>query len=279
VSTVSAQPRVSIVVPSFNEAPQIVGASLASVRAQTMDDFECIVVDESTDEALARACREVCEADPRFIYIHPSERLGLAGSLNLGLSRARGALIARFDADDLCQPERLALQAAFLDAHPMVDVVGGALEVIDEDGAHQGVRHYPLGHLDIARRMQLTNAMAHPTVMYRRTVVERHGGYDTSFRYSEDLDLWLRWLNAGVRFANLPQVLVCYRQQVTRRNTLHWRYNLRARTRNFGRSFIVRRAAGIGCIAVWSALPAVVQESVFRLLMLGGPRQRDNSIT
>jgi glycosyltransferase involved in cell wall biosynthesis len=279
VSAMPAPPRVSIVVPSFNEAPPVIAASLASLRAQTMDDFECFVIDESTDESRARACREFCETDPRFIYIHPSERLGLAGSLNLGLSRARGALIARFDADDLCEPERLALQAAFLDAHPTVDVVGGALEVIGENGAHQGVRHYPLEHLDIARSMQLTNAIAHPTVMYRRTAVERHGGYDTSFRYSEDLDLWLRWLNAGVRFANLPQVLVRYRQQLTRRNTLHWRYNLRARTRNFGRSFVLRRAAGIGCIAVWSALPEAVQESVFRLLMLRGPHRRDNSIT
>lgn len=275
MSTTAVAPRVSIVVPSFNELPQIVGASLASVRAQTMEDFECIVVDESTDEHRARACRQFCEADPRFIYVHPSERLGLAGSLNLGLSRARGALVARFDADDLCEPQRLALQAAFLDANPTVDVLGGALEVIGEDGRHQGVRRYPLEHIDIARRMQLTNAIAHPTVMYRRTVVERHGGYDTSFRYSEDLDLWLRWLNVGVRFANLPHVLVRYRQQVTRRNTLHWRYNLRARTRNFGRSFALRRAAGIGCIAVWSALPAAVQEAVFRLLMLRGSRQRD----
>lgn len=279
MSTMPASPLVSIVVPSFNELPQIVSASLASVREQTMGDFECIVVDESTDESRARACREVCAADPRFIYLHPSERLGLAGSLNLGLSRARGALVARFDADDLCQPERLALQTAFLNAHPAVGVVGGALEVIGEDGRHQGVRHYPLKHLDIARRMQLTNAIAHPTVMYRRAVVERHGGYDTSFRYSEDLDLWLRWLNAGVHFANLPQLLVRYRQQVTRRNTLHWRYNLRARTRNFGRSFIVRRAAGIGCIAVWSALPAAMQESVFRLLMLRGPGRSDNGTT
>jgi glycosyltransferase involved in cell wall biosynthesis len=279
VSAMPAPPRVSIVVPSFNEAPPVIAASLASLRAQTMDDFECFVIDESTDESRALACREFCETDPRFIYIHPSERLGLAGSLNLGLSRARGALIARFDADDLCKPERLALQAAFLDAHPTVDVVGGALEVIDENGAHRAVRHYPLEHFDIARRMQLTNAIAHPTVMYRRAVVERHGGYDTSFRYSEDLDLWLRWLNAGVRFANLPQVLVRYRQQLTRRNTLHWRYNLRARTRNFGRSFVLRRAAGIGCIAMWSALPAAVQESVFRLLMLRGSGQRDSSIT
>ena len=76
MSTTAAAPRVSIVVPSFNELPQIVGASLASVRAQTMEDFECIVVDESTDEHRARACRQFCEADPRFIYVHPSERLG-----------------------------------------------------------------------------------------------------------------------------------------------------------------------------------------------------------
>lgn len=267
-------PRVSVVMPSFNEAPDIVCASLASIRAQTMVDFECIVVDESTDEARALACREACEADPRFVYIHPSERLGLPSSLNLGISKARAPLIARFDSDDLCQPSRLTLQTAFMDAYADVGVVGGALELIDDAGTPIGLRHYPEAHGEIARRMQLTTAVAHPTVMFRRTLVEQHGGYDAGFRFAEDLDLWLRWLNAGVRFANLPQVLVRYRQQVTRRNPRHWRSNLRARTRNFAGSFVLRRAAGIGAIAVWSALPAPVQESVFRLLILRGARGR-----
>lgn len=266
--TMAATPRVSLIVPSFNEDPAVVGASLDSVRAQTMDDFECIVIDESTDPRLAEACRACCEGDSRFVYVHPTERLGLARSLNLGFARARGELIARFDSDDLCAPDRLALQVAFLAAHPAVGVVGGALEIMDESEATLAYRRYPDVHRDIARGMQMTTTLAHPTVMFRRALFERHGGYDPEFRFSEDLDLWLRWLNAGVVFANLPQVLVRYRQQNTRRHTRHWRYNLRARVRNFGTPYLLRRAAGIVCIALWAALPSPIQESVFRVLML-----------
>ena len=264
----STCPRVSIVMPSFNETPAVVQASLASVRAQTWSDFECIVVDESTDAERAQACRQACERDARFIYVHPSERIGLPRSLNLGLARARGEYVARFDSDDLCMPDRLAQQVAWLDAQPQIGVVGGALEIIDESGATLAYRGYPLAHRDIARGMQMTTTVAHPTVMFRRALVEQHGGYDPGFRFSEDLDLWLRWINAGVRFANLPQRLVRYRQQNTRRHQNHWRYNLRARLRNFASPYLLRRAAGICCIALWSALPAPLQERVFRALML-----------
>lgn len=264
----SAAPRVSIVMPSFNEAAEVVQASLASVRAQTWGDFECIVVDESTDAARAEACRQACARDARFVYVHPTERIGLARSLNLGVSRARGEFVARFDSDDLCLPDRLALQVAGLDAQPQVGVVGGGLEIIDEAGTTLAYRRYPGAHREIARGMQMTTTLAHPTVMFRRALVDRHGGYDPAFRFSEDLDLWLRWLNAGVVFANLPQTLVRYRQQNTRRHPHHWRYNLRARVRNFARPYLLRRAAGICCIALWSALPAPLQERVFSALLL-----------
>jgi len=267
MSNLTARPTVTIVVPSFNEVPEVVAASLASLRAQTVTDFECIVVDESTDESRARACRECCDADPRFRYIHPTQRLGLARSLNLGLEQAKGRFIARFDSDDVCMPDRLALQTAFLESHPDVDVVGGALEIIDEAGNPVALRPYPAEHREIARRMQLTNAMAHPTVMYRRSTVQRHGGYNPQYRYSEDLELWLRWLNAGVVFANLPQVLVRYRQQLTRRVGPHWRYNLRARLRNFSSAFFLRRVLGIGSIALWSVFSPALQERAFRMLM------------
>ena len=86
-------PLVTVVVPSFNEDPHIVRASLESIRAQTFADFECIVVDESSRPELAEACRAVCAEDPRFIYVHPTERLGLPKSLNLAISKARGQLI------------------------------------------------------------------------------------------------------------------------------------------------------------------------------------------
>ena len=120
--------------------------------------------------------------------------------------------------------------------------------------------------------MQLTTTMAHPTVMFRREAIEQYGGYNPDFRFAEDLDLWLRWINAGLRFANLQQVLVHYRQDNTRRNRLHWRYNLRARTSNFSSSYSILRILGITGIATWAALPKVVQEHLFRFLILNRRR-------
>lgn len=262
-----ADPTVSIIVPCFNEDPGTIEAGLASLRNQTWADFECIVIDESTDPRSAGKAKEFCDGDARFAYVHPPARLGLAASLNLGLSKARGSLIARFDSDDLCLPGRLALQVSFLDGHPEIGVVGGALEIMDNSGRTSGFRYYPLDHDAIARRMMVTNALAHPTVMFRRSLVESHGGYDPDFRYSEDLDIWLRWLNGGARFANLPDVVVKYRQQSTVRNARHWRFNLKARIRNFQASNLVLRTFGICAIAAWTAVPGAIQEWIFRAII------------
>ena len=261
-------PFVTVVVPSFNEPPHIVRASLESIRAQTFTDFECIVVDESTRPELANACRDACAEDRRFIYVHPTERLGLPKSLNLAIDQARGQLIARFDSDDVCTPERLALQVSFLLAHPEISVVGGALDIISREGQFLANRCYPQTPTDIAKGMQLTTTIAHPTVMFRKIAIERHGGYNPEFRFAEDLDLWLRWMNAGLLFANLPHVLAQYRQDNTRRDQLHWRFNLRARTSNFCRQHLVRRAIGIACIATWAVMPKKVQEQIFKALVL-----------
>jgi glycosyltransferase involved in cell wall biosynthesis len=263
-----SSPLVTVVLPSFNEDPQIVRASLESIRTQTFSDFECIVVDESTRPELAKACRLVCDEDPRFIYVHPTERLGLPKSLNLAIDQARGQLIARFDSDDVCVPERLALQVAFLQGNPKISVVGGALDIISSDGEFLSHRRYPLDSTAIAKGMNLTTTIAHPTVMYRKEAVEQHGGYNPDFCFAEDLDLWLRWLNKGLLFANLPQVLVQYRQDNTRRDPRHWRFNLRARTSNFSSRHPVRGAIGIACIAAWIALPQKVQEQIFKALIL-----------
>jgi glycosyltransferase involved in cell wall biosynthesis len=264
---------VSVVVPSFNEDPHIVRASLESICAQTFTNFECIVVDESTKPELADACRAVCAEDPRFIYIHPRERLGLPKSLNLAIVKARGQLIARFDSDDVCMPERLALQVEFLNSNPEISVVGGALDIISSEGQLLAQRRYPQTPTAIAKGMQLTTTVAHPTVMFRKVAFEQHGGYNPDFRFSEDLDLWLRWMNAGLLFANLPQVLVQYRQDNTRRRSGHWRFNLRARIANFSTQHLVRRIVGIACIASWVGLPNKLQEWIFKALILRRRKQ------
>lgn len=261
-------PLVTVVVPSFNEDPEIVRTSLESLRAQTFTDFECIVVDESTESDLAKACQAACIQDKRFIYIHPTERLGLPKSLNLAINKARGQLIARFDSDDICMPFRLELQVAFLRAHPEISVVGGAMDIISTEERFIAHRSYPQTSNKIASAMQLTNAIAHPTVMFRKEAIDRYGGYNPSYRYCEDLDLWLRWVNKGLLFANLPQVLVKYRQDNTRRVHLHWRYNLRVRLSNFSSKALVWRIIGILSVGAWIAVPGKLQEKIYKVILL-----------
>jgi glycosyltransferase involved in cell wall biosynthesis len=261
-------PLVTVVMPSFNEDVLIMRASIESIRAQTFANFECIVVDESTRPELADACQAICAEDPRFIYMHPTERLGLSRSLNLAISNARGRLIARFDSDDICMPERLEVQVSFLRAHPEISAVGGAMDVISSGGKFLAHRSYPLTSEKIAKAMQFTNAIAHPTVMFRREVIDLYGGYNPNYRYCEDLDLWLRWINAGVLLNNLPYVLVQYRQNNTRRDHLNWKYNLRARISNFSTRHLVRRIIGIVCIATWMAVPGKLQEYIYKVVLL-----------
>lgn len=270
----ASTPLVTVLIPSFNEESHIVRASLESIRGQTFADFECIVVDESNCPDLAEACRAVCAEDPRFIYFHPQERLGLAKSLNLAIGKARGELIARFDSDDVCRPERLSLQVAFLQEHPNISVVGGSMDIISYEGKFLAHRRYPLNSSAIAKSMQVTNAVAHPTVMFRKKAIELYGAYNPDFRFAEDLELWLRWMNQGVQFANLPQVLVEYRQDNSRRELDNWRFNLRARMSNFSGQHLILRAIGIACIVIWAALPQQVQEKLFnQLIFRGHPRE------
>jgi glycosyltransferase involved in cell wall biosynthesis len=260
-------PRVSVVVPCFNEAPELIRESLGSLRAQSFTDFECLVIDESTQPELAEACRAECARDTRFTYVHPSGRLGLAASLNLGVELSRGEYVARFDSDDICLPERLTLQVRFLDDHPEIGVLGGAMDIINESGQTIATRLYPCESTAVEWRMQVTNAIAHPTVMARRQVFEQHGHYDSSFRFSEDLELWLRWLNAGVTFANLPQVLIRYRQNSTNRSSTHWKYNLRARRRHLSANLLPHRLVGMIVILAWMAFPDRLKDQLFRKIV------------
>lgn len=265
----SGAPLISIIVPSFNERPSIMQESLSSIARQTFTNFECIVIDESTDIALANACQSKCTEDSRFIYIHPEKRLGLPGSLNLGLQLARGHWVARFDIDDVCMPERLALQLAFLHRNPGVDVVGGAMEVMDESGNIIAYRRYPHAHDEIEKRIHFATPLGHPAVVFRRQTVVDAGGYNSSLRFAEDLDLWLRLLNRGARFANLGDCLIRYRQHEPRRHFRHWSSNLCVRITNLRKRYIVRRIAGMALILIWSLTPPVLQKTVYSKLVFG----------
>jgi glycosyltransferase involved in cell wall biosynthesis len=199
-------PRVSVVLPARNEALTI-GRSVASLRRQTFSDWELIVIDDGSTDATVEVVNSI--ADDRIRVVSTGGR-GLAHALNAGLSSARGLLIARQDADDESLPGRFQAQVEFLERNPDVGVLGTAWR--EEDARGNQVRpRVPFVPGLLNDRLHDRNPITHTTVMFRRDVVLRHGGYDERYRYVEDYELWLRLAAGGVLLWNLPEVLAIRR--------------------------------------------------------------------
>jgi hypothetical protein len=193
-----------------NGAPFLASA-LHSVLAQSFADFEIILIDDASTDATPEILRHF--DDPR-LAVHTSETvLGLAAALNLAARHARGEYLARMDADDLCLPDRFAAQVHYLETHPEVGIVGGAARYVDAGGLPLKRQPPPVPCAPSLLRWTLyrRNCVRHPTVMMRRAVFERLGGYDVSFAAAQDYDLWLRALDI-TDIANLPEVLLEYRE-------------------------------------------------------------------
>ena len=202
-------PRVSVLMAVHNGERHLAEA-LDSVLAQTLADFELVVVDDASTDGTADMLDAYAERDGRVVVIRNAENLRLPASLNRGLAHCRAPLVARADADDVNLPERLERQAAFLDRHLDVGVVGCAFRKMDEAGHLLNTVRYATDHEAIRARQLFLSSFLHPGVVFRASVVRAVGGYDEAYWTAQDSDLWTR-LRDRTRFANLPDVLVHYR--------------------------------------------------------------------
>jgi glycosyltransferase involved in cell wall biosynthesis len=202
-------PLVSVVVPVFQPHATYFRQAIESVLNQSFTDFELIIVEDpsnSSGQALLAGL-----SDSRLNYILNPERTSLPRQHNRGLAEARGRFICRFDADDLCEPQRIERELAFLTSHPEVDVVGSFLTVIDKQSLVVGTRRYPTSHADILSSMRRFNPIANSTVMFRREIYDRFGGWRDSALPAQDYEWYSRLGAGGARFANLAEPLVRYR--------------------------------------------------------------------
>jgi len=229
-----ATPRVSIAL-SMRNAAATIGPAVRSLLAQTMADWELILLDDGSNDASVEVVRNF--ADHR-VQIHvDGKRLGLATRLNQAIDMARARYLARMDADDIAYPERLEQQLAYVDAHPQVDLLGAAMMVFEGDGQPVGLFPSRAEHAQICARPFSGFYLAHPTWLGKLEWFKRWR-YDPAWRKSQDQDLLLRAWSSS-RFAALPQPLVGYRQDaVSLRKSVLGRYY-------FSRA-IVRRARGDG---------------------------------
>ena len=200
-------PLVSVIMPVYNGA-RFLRAAIDSILNQTWRDVELIIVDDgSTDETPAMLA-EYAARDARIRVETYSMNRGIVAALNHGCALAQGRYLARMDADDISLPERLSIQVACLDRHPEIGVVGASIQWIDEHNTPGALIHPPASPGLIRWRAFFTSPMAHSTIMMRKTVFERAGGYVEGM--AQDYNLWLR-ISAISDLANLPDVLLRYR--------------------------------------------------------------------
>jgi glycosyltransferase involved in cell wall biosynthesis len=211
------------------DGERTVARAIESILEQGVT-LELIVVDDGSEDGTAAVVEAF--ADPRIRLLRTENR-GITGALRHGLTRTRGQIVARQDADDLSFPGRLERQLEIFDRRPDVVVVGVNWE--ERDAAGRALRHRrPFVPGDVGRHLLVANPLFHGAVAFRRSAADIVGGYDSSFRLAQDYDLWLRLAEVGVVW-NHDEVLAARymdgRNISTRREQAQHRAALRARVR------------------------------------------------
>jgi GT2 family glycosyltransferase len=203
-------PKVTVLL-AVHDGERYIRQSVDSILGQTFRDFEFLIVDDASRDATPSLL--AAYDDPRIRVLRNETNLGQVPSLNRGLREARGAYVARIDADDWCRPERLARQVEVLDGNAAVGLVGTWMDLVD-------ARDRPIAALrstieDFTEFLFHTLIMrvliSHPSALYRREPVLRIGGYDEATGPAEDKDLWRRLVLERWDARIVPAPLVVYR--------------------------------------------------------------------
>jgi glycosyltransferase involved in cell wall biosynthesis len=254
----NAEPEVSVLLPCYNAAA-FLPACLASLFEQSFDRFEIVAVDDGSQDRTSRLLEESARRDRRLKVIRRDHR-GVATALRIASEEARAPIVARMDADDICRPDRLAVQVDFLRGHSEVGVVGSCVRFFPREGLTDGLLRYEswvnglVSHEQMVSDLFVESPLPHPSVMMRRECLDRVGGY-REMGWPEDYDLWMRMAGAGVRFAKTPQELLWWRDRPERASRVDPRFDyesfVRLKEHFLLETFLADRRAA----AVWGAGP------------------------
>lgn len=204
-------PLVSIIMPVYNGS-RFVEKAIESILAQTYPRLELIAVDDGSTDNTWHILKRYRKEHPSVVRVFRLKKNhGESTAANLAFTKARGAFIARMDADDVAQKNRLTKQVAFMNEHPEVITLGSQARVIDAAGRRIGAKRSPVTHEAIYTRFAYLNAMIHPTVIFRKRLLpKRDFLYRSTFESTDDYHTYFELLNYG-QFANLPEELISYR--------------------------------------------------------------------
>ena len=208
----TAKPLVSVIVPAYDVA-EYIGEALDSVLAQTLTNYEIIVINDGSPdtEALEKA---LAPYQSRIVYLKQENR-GVSAARNLGISTARGPLIAFLDGDDTWLPEYLQIQVARIQADPTIDVLYPNVMMFGDssEAGEEFMAICPSNGEVTFERLLLQECNVSNCSIARRETIMRAGLFDESLRSVEDFDLWLRVIKQGGRIVYHRDVLARYRRR------------------------------------------------------------------
>lgn len=199
---------VTVLMSVFNGS-KFLKAAIDSILNQTYRSFEFLIIDDGSTDDSADIIQGYDDHRIRFIR---QSNMGLTASLNKGISLAKGNLIARQDADDFSEANRLDSQVAYLERHPKISMIGSYARYVDSLSNEIGVWRPPCDEVDIKKELLKHNTFCHGSVLFKKDRMNAIGNYREIFKYSQDYDCWLRFGNS-FSFANIPQILYNFRLQ------------------------------------------------------------------
>ncbi len=224
-------PEVSVVLPFFN-AENTLAAAVESILNQTFSSLELLLVNNnSTDNSLPVA-QSLAEADSRIRLLNETKQ-GVDHAMNCGMRYSRGRFIARMDADDISHPERLERQVGFLNENSNTGLVGSVVKYVPHNSGTGGFSRFVKWVNSfctteaIERNRFIEIPVVNPTILFRRELFEKLGGCRQG-NFPEDYEMQLRYLDAGVKMAKLPEPLLEWHDYPTRLTRTHKRYTTEA---------------------------------------------------
>jgi GT2 family glycosyltransferase len=217
-------PKVSVVLTTYNRA-RVLGPTIQTILAQTLEDFELVISDDASQDDTARICLDYEKRDHRVRYRRGVKNVGMPGNLNAGIEASVGEYIANLHDGDLYDPTLLAKWTAALDRFPGAAFVFNAYRVVDIDGRTACVYREPLepcvpGSVLLEQIFFRSWRFGSPvwgTVMGRRSAYLQVGLFDPRFGFTSDVDMWLRLAeHFDVAYVSEPLIVLPCREAVPR---------------------------------------------------------------
>ncbi|MEM7012815.1 MAG: glycosyltransferase, partial [Verrucomicrobiota bacterium] len=201
------------------DAEQTLEVAARSCLEQTFEELELLLIENDSTPGTLAIMEQLKAEDERVRIVHSEPGAGFIAALNLGWREARGQLLARMDADDVCAPERVAKQVEFLQLHPEIAACGALVRIQrrtqtgEVQSPHEGYALFEawlnsvVTPIQIAAERFVDSPIANPCAMIRRSVFDEIGGY-REIEWAEDYDFWLRMLAAGLQIGKVDEVLL-----------------------------------------------------------------------